>query len=118
MTDTLKGLAPESWNCVDCGRNTAPGLLTRVELEAAFAADEGDEGVTQTITAQSEVYTVRDRVWQEAGMKPMGGCLCIKCLEDRIGGRRLRQKDFLRGHAFNAPHLPGTALLLQRRGAR
>jgi len=32
----LKGLLPESWCCVDCGRNTAPGHATRAEMEFAF----------------------------------------------------------------------------------
>jgi hypothetical protein len=36
--DDLKGLVPESWCCVDCGVNTAPGLLNRTEMEKAIAA--------------------------------------------------------------------------------
>jgi hypothetical protein len=31
----FRGLIPESWLCVDCNMNTAPGLLNRVELENA-----------------------------------------------------------------------------------
>ena len=32
----LKGHSPESWNCIDCGVNTAPGIPNRVEAERAF----------------------------------------------------------------------------------
>ena len=48
-------------------------------------------------------------------MEDFGGCLCIGCLEKRIG-RKLKPKDFLRGHPFNRPQLPGTKRLLERRG--
>ena len=113
---SLKGLTPENWLCIDCGTNTSPGMSTRAELEAALAVDENDEGVEQSITANSEVYTVRDRVWAAAGMEPYGGCLCIGCLEKRLG-RVLKPKDFQRGHVFNSPAMPGTARLLKRRGA-
>lgn len=109
--ESLKGLIPESWECIDCEINTAPGLSTRAEAEAAFAA--GNESIIQRLNSRSEVYTVRERVWQAAGMEPHGGCLCIGCLEKRLN-RRLRPKDFLRGQPLNS--LPGTARLLQRRG--
>ena len=105
-TESFEGLTPESWHCIDCGTNTAPGMSNRVELEAAFAANESDKGVTQQITAESEIYTVRKAVWAAAGMEPNGGCLCIGCLEKRLG-RRLRPKDFQRGHAFNDRHIRG-----------
>jgi hypothetical protein len=109
---SLKGLIPDSWECIDCGFNTAPGLSTRVEVEAAFAADQNQ--IPQTYTCESEIYAVRNRVWSEAGMEPYGGCLCIGCLEKRIG-RRLRPKDFPRNHPFNFPGVPGTLRLLKRR---
>jgi len=118
---SLEGKTPESWLCIDCGANTAPGYPTRVELEEAFAAlkaagkTDPDDGVQCTITSESEVYIVRDKVWQAAGMEPMGGCLCIGCLEKRLG-RILRPKDFQRGAAFNSPRIPGTPRLLKRRG--
>ena len=112
----LKGVTPESWFCVDCGFNTAPGCLNRAELEAAFAvAEESDKGVELHITNKCEVYTVRERVWAAARMEPMDGCLCIGCLEKRIG-RLLRPKDFQRGHPFSS--FPGTARLLKRREAK
>jgi len=83
----LKGLLPESWCCVDCGRDTAPGSKTRAEVEAAFRA--GHEEIEETINCRSEIYMVRAAIWQRAGMEPFGGCLCIECLEKRLG-RRLK----------------------------
>jgi hypothetical protein len=32
----LSGLMPESWFCVDCGINTAPGMFNSAELEQAI----------------------------------------------------------------------------------
>ena len=114
MTLDLKGTTPESWCCVDCGINTAPGLPTRVEMERAFNGEvlRQERGVSLSITEHCEIYTVRDSVWKASGMEPMSGCLCIGCLEKRIG-RTLRPKDFTR-HVFNK--LPGTERLMQRRG--
>ena len=103
---------PVSWCCVDCGVNTAPGLSTRAEMATAF--NGGAESVSQTIGFDSEVYTVRKSIWDRAGIEPFGGCLCIGCLEERIG-RTLKPKDFKRGHPFNASHVPGTPRLLSRR---
>ena len=42
-----------------------------------------------------------------------GGCLCIGCLEKRIG-RVMRPKDFEREHPFNM--VPGTPRLMKRQG--
>jgi hypothetical protein len=108
----LKGFAPESWLCVDCGVNTAPGCMTRKETELAFAL-HGEVG--NVFTAESEVYTVTSEVWRATGLEDLGGCLCIGCLEQRIG-RRLKPNDFLPDHPLNAPHLPATRRLRQRRG--
>jgi len=113
----LEGLLPESWQRIDCGANTAPGCLNRAEMEKAAKAlgnlwETGAAGVEQSIDDHSEVYAVRDAVWKKAGVAAMGGCLCIACLEKRIG-RRLKPKDFARGHPFN--QLPGTQRLLNRR---
>jgi hypothetical protein len=120
--DSPEGVAPESWHCVDCGFNTAPGLSTRAELNAAIAMAklEGrwneDWCIPQKINERSEVYSVRAGVWKQAGMEPDGGCLCIGCLEKRLG-RRLRPKDFPRDRAFNLYPI-GTPRLLNRRGTR
>ena len=117
----LKGLLPESWNCIDCGIHTAPGCTNRIEaqrmiaLEQAVGKGEEDWRIKQTIDDQSELYMVRDAVWKAAGMEPMGGCLCIGCLEKRIG-HKLKPKDFDHSSPFNRPDLPGTERLLDRRG--
>jgi hypothetical protein len=58
-------------NCRDCGRETLPN--------ASGAA--------------CEWYMVHDEVWAAAGMAPRGGCLCVGCLESRLG-RRLVARDF------------------------
>jgi hypothetical protein len=102
---------PVTWCCVDCGVNTAPGLKTRAEIYQALYV-ERKNGVEQKINAQSEVYTVRDSVWFKAGN--VDGCLCIGCLETRLG-RRLKSQDFPRERPFNAPRIPGTQRLLDRR---
>jgi len=109
----LSGLVPESWCCVDCGVNTAPGLSNRAEMEAWFNA--GHQSIEQTYDNRSEVYFVRAVIWQRAGMEPFGGCLCIECLEKRLG-RQLKPKDFERGHELNM--VPGTPRLRQRQKAR
>jgi hypothetical protein len=109
----LTGLVPDNWLCVDCGVNTAPGCSTRAELEQAF--DAGYDSVDQHIDDRSELYMVRGTVWQAAGIEPFGGCLCISCLEQRLG-RRLRPKDFVRDQPLNT--LPGTPRLLKRQKRR
>jgi hypothetical protein len=115
----LEGKTAESWHCVDCGVNRAPGIPGRADMERAFAEQaaagvkDEEQGVKVSCDSHSEVYTVRAAVWKETGLGPMDGCLCIGCLEKRIG-RRLRPKDFQRDHPFN--NFPGTPRLLQRRG--
>ena len=87
------GDTPESWFCVDCGVDTAPGWLGRNAMIAAYRAN-GYTVPDIDSSAQSpdqEVYTVRDVIWWEAG-KP-SGCLCIGCLETRLG-RALTPHDF------------------------
>jgi hypothetical protein len=119
MTVSLEGKVPDSWLCVDCGYNTAPGCPNRAEMEERIKVQEAegriDEGIEWTVGDDAEVYTVRDAVWAMAGIGPglgsMRGCLCVGCLEKRIG-RRLKPKDFLRDHPFN--QLPGTERLLKR----
>jgi hypothetical protein len=104
----LRGKVTESWHCIDCDFNTAPGCFNRVEMEQAVAQDKWP--IPQHINDQSEVYTVQDVVWAKAGNPD--GCLCIGCLEKRIG-RRLKPKDFPRDRVFN--RTPGTERLLSRR---
>jgi hypothetical protein len=115
VEDLLTGRVSEHSLCVDCGVNTDPSNPTKKEMakriwEAKLAGREW--GDTITIDDRCEVYMVREKVWAEAGMGPYGGCLCIGCLEKRLG-RRLRPKDFQRNHPFHV--LPGTDRLLGRR---
>jgi hypothetical protein len=108
---SAKGRCPESWLCVDCGVNTAPGFPNRKETDLALALRGEAECA---YTADSEVYTVTQEVWRATGLEDMGGCLCIECLEKRIG-RRLKPKDFPPDHPFNWPHFPATRRLRKRR---
>jgi hypothetical protein len=115
---TLKGHVTESWLCVDCGFNTAPKMMDRKQLELASAlTPEADGGVEMAVTSDSEVYTVTDEVWKLTGLEAWGGCLCIGCLEKRIG-RRLKPDDFPPDHAFNDRTNPASKRLRKRRGAR
>ena len=102
----------ESWLCVDCGVNTAPGKpdgpQTRIDL-ALYGETE------ITFDHNSEVYHVRDAVWKQAGMRGWNGCLCIGCLERRLR-RQLRPRDFARHDREVWARLPSTERLLNRRG--
>ena len=71
-----------------------------------------DEGVAMELNDQLEVYHLRDAVWKAAGMAPFAGCLCVGCLEKRLG-RQLGPKDFDTSHDFN--RAPGTPRLMERR---
>jgi hypothetical protein len=110
--ESAKGRVSESWLCVDCGVNTAPGFKTRKETELDFAL----HGTSWTTAANDqEVYCLTDKVWRETGLEGWGGCLCIGCCEKRIG-RRLKPKDFQPDHPFNSPDYPATKRLRKRRG--
>jgi hypothetical protein len=115
----LGGKIPDSWHCVDCGKDTAPGFYGRSEMEEAIKVAKaegwwGERSIKQSVDDRSEVYTVRDAVWAEAGMEPWGGCLCVGCLEKRLG-RKLKWKDFRQDDPLNQPDVPGTERLLTRR---
>ena len=107
---SLRGLIPETWCCVDCGYDTAPGWTNREQTELDFARYGESKN---TVSDQLEVYHVNADVWALTGLDGWGGCLCIGCLEQRIG-RRLKPDDFIPDHPFNS--LPGTRRLLKRRG--
>ena len=111
---SARGAVPESWNCIDCGINTAPGCSNRAQIDQAFAAPSvrAKQTVPHTFDERSEVYMVKPAVWKAAGMDEQGGCLCIGCLEKRLG-RTLTPKDFPRHDPLN--WLPGTERLLSRR---
>ena len=56
---------PDTWLCVDCGWNTAPGFRAAQQVLEAFNAGYG---VEQTFSDKDELYCVLDRVWTAAGM--------------------------------------------------
>ena len=109
----LRGKVPESWACIDCGINTAPGHLAREKMEQALAVDWANKGVVQTYNELTEIYEVEPKIWKAAGMDPLSGCLCIGCLEKRIG-RMLTARDFVHNSSLNK--MPGSERLLKRRG--
>jgi hypothetical protein len=118
----LKGRIADSYVCVDCGMDTCPGHTTRAELEQACrdakAAGKNWKDVPThlSFTEESELYYVYPPVWEASGMGGFwNGCLCIGCLEKRIG-RRLQPEDFIAEHdeGFNDPHLPGTQRRFER----
>jgi hypothetical protein len=116
--DDMYGLIPDSYICVDCGMDTFPGHQTRAEVEqsmrAARAAGKEWRGFTSTFTAETEVYYVWPAVWAASGLGDFwNGCLCIGCLETRIG-RRLQPFDFIPDNPFNDPKLPGTIRRYER----
>jgi hypothetical protein len=103
----------ESWLCIDCGVNTAPGVpdgpTTRIDIAL--------KGKSETrYDRNTEVYAVKDAIWEQAGMRPWSGCLCVGCLEKRIG-RQLRPKDFTRHDREVWAEMPCTERLLNRRGS-
>jgi hypothetical protein len=102
--------ASDSWNCVDCGKDTAPDFLTK--QRALDCIQAGQKKYTLRFNSDCEVYMVRDAIWKQAGMEPWGGCLCVLCLEKRLG-RELKFNDFVHSHEFN--QLPGSPLLMKRR---
>ena len=84
--EAIRTTDDEMTNCVDCRWNTP--LL-------------------------GEWYMVRDSVWKAAGIEAMGGCLCIGCLEERLG-RRLTPEDFI-DCKINDPNLANTSSRLRAR---
>jgi hypothetical protein len=91
-------------------RNELNQAVEKAKAEGKWGNGPG-QGIEVTIGWDSEVYHVRDAIWKKLGMEPFGGCLCIGCLEKRLG-RKLKPKDFQRHHPFNSA--AGTARLLSR----
>ncbi len=106
-------LTPDSWICIDCGFDTAPGMATQADINLMLSPVSVTNTFEMVVDDDSEVYTVKPSVWRKAGMDGKRGCLCIGCLEVRIK-RRLVPNDFPRDHGLNL--LPrGTARLMSRR---
>ena len=106
LKDIIDSGFPVTWACVDCGVDTAPGVLSAQEVLTAF---QNGKDAEMHVTSACEIYAVRKAIWAKAG-KP-DGCLCVGCLEKRLG-RMLRPKDFDRGNSLNA--FPGTSRLMRR----
>jgi hypothetical protein len=112
MSSSPKDNITESWLCIDCGVNTAPGIPDGPTMRAQLALTGKSD---TSIGTDSEVYMVREFIWAKAGMKAFGGCLCIGCLEKRLG-RKLKPSDFQADHVFNERRIRGTPRLRDRRG--
>jgi hypothetical protein len=111
----LYGLIADNYICVDCGVDTWPGHKTRAEVEQSMrdARAAGKKWKSKlTFTPETEVFYVHPHVWKASGVKAWGGCLCIGCLEKRIG-QQLQPYDFMVG-GFNNPNLPGTRRRFER----
>jgi hypothetical protein len=102
----------ESWLCVDCGVNTAPGVPAGPTTRIDIALNDESE---MRVGHESEIYHVEDAIWKQAGMRPWNGCLCIGCIERRLG-RQLRPRDFARHDKEVWAQFPCTERLLNRRG--
>jgi hypothetical protein len=109
---TVQDNIVESWVCIDCGVNTNPGCPDGPQIRIDNALNGGSK---LRHGRDSEVYHVKPVIWEKAGMQPWSGCLCIACLEKRIG-RQLRPKDFDPRHDKVWADMPCTERLLNRRG--
>lgn len=111
---------PESWCCIDCGYNTASGWPDQKKMEnlqnAGALAGKDSIKIEIIQSVDDELYTVRPHIWKAAGMELYGGCLCIGCLEKRLG-RMLKRKDFIRNDPF-ASSLGTKRLMARRSGKR
>jgi hypothetical protein len=87
-----------------------------IHIDTLFSDNDYDRlpRVAQELVASGPEVIFANAVWKAAGMEALGGCLCIGCLEKRLG-RRLKPKDFERDHEFNSPQIPGTPRLMKRR---
>jgi hypothetical protein len=101
---------PDTSNCIDCGESTAPGWPAAKDVMEALNAGRG---IKIKVDRRSEIYQATDSVWRAARMGDHDGCLCVGCLEKRLG-RTLNRTDFLAGHVFNGPTYPRTKRLQDR----
>jgi hypothetical protein len=109
-----EGLYYEDDCCVDCGTETTP--FKKDGDGSGFVLQVAD--VTMRFQPRTwELYWVKDRVWAKAGMTETGGCLCVGCLENRLG-RRLRPNDFDFKRDENLPGAWTSPRLAQRRKDR
>lgn len=101
---------PHSWICLRCGLNTAPGCLSAAQLADGFKSLRLKPNATEiTIDDRCKVYAVKSSIWEIAGVEI--GCMCIACLESRLG-TMVMPRDFDRRHSCHS--LPGTRRLIDR----
>jgi hypothetical protein len=72
----------ESWLCIDCGVNTAPGCSTRAEVEAV-PKKRKVVGQMQ-FNGKSEVYTVRAAVWGKTCLKRLAAVYALAALRSAL----------------------------------
>lgn len=65
-----------------------------------------DEGI-------AEMFMVHDHVWATAGLAPDDGCLCVECIEFRLG-RQLNGEDFMDLPMNTLPDYPRSERLAER----
>jgi hypothetical protein len=96
---SLEGLYPDSWYCVDCGVNTAPGLPNRAEAENAFAAGvlKAEQGIDLHVTNWCEIYTVRESVWKAAAWRRRADA-CASAASNSASAGRCGRKIFRATH--------------------
>lgn len=109
LEDLVVRGVPYSWECVECGMNTAPGCTNARQMLKAFG--RGEDAI-QEFDDRTEVYCLRASLWEIATNGNTREILCIGCVESRIG-RRLRPKDFSSRNELNL--VPGTDRLISRR---
>jgi flavoprotein len=68
---TFRVVVPESWCCIDCGVNTAPGCPTRAEVEQAFDDPKGAASCAQTNTSEM-IYAVREMTLRAKSIDVVG----------------------------------------------
>lgn len=69
--------------------------------------------IKQKVDKRSEIYCATQTVWRAASIGDHEGCLCVGCLEKRLG-RTLNREDFILRHPFNGPQWPRTKRLKDR----
>ena len=116
----LPGLLPESWCCVDCNVNTAPGFLNRVGMEVAIAA-LGDQWGKKGVGVTERSMTTRRSTpcAMRSGRKPgwrRKAAACASAVSKSGSGASSSPKDFVRDHPFNDPYYPTTPRFRDRRG--
>jgi hypothetical protein len=92
--------------CVDCGMETTP--------VKSIEPDGNGNYTFFTSFNSSENFLLWDLVWEQTGLGPHDGALCVRCTEVRLGRRRLQRTDFnFFDTGYNVPDLSTKRLLLR-----